>query len=231
MEPPADIKKSLASWAPLLSGPALRYMGCAASRRSSQRLTPDVVSALLPPAVSVSAPPQPRSLASKPDPILPWLYLGDHGASVSYQALVDGGITHVLNVKGGFKIPPPPYDKKLTIKSVPLDDFGSSDIALALRECSRFINTARKNGGACLVHCSQGMNRSPSIVLGYLVTDSRLRWTLREAFLHVRSRRPMISPLSVYFEQLQQIEVSVHRLNATTLSTEESAIHLGDAAK
>jgi atypical dual specificity phosphatase len=205
-------------------------MGCAASRRPSQ-LTPEAVSALLPPAVSAGEPSQPRSLASKPDQILPWLYLGDHGASVSYQALIDEGITHVLNVKGGFKIPPPPYNKQLTIKAVPLDDYGSSDIASALRECSTFINTARKNGGSCLVHCSQGMNRSPSVVLGYLVTDSRLLWTLREAFLHVRARRPVISPLRVYFEQLQQIEVSVHRLHSTTLTTEESGIHLSGADK
>ena len=138
-------------------------MGCASSQPAIQRLTPEAASALLPPAAPENAAPQPRSLASKPDQILPWLYLGDHGASVSYKVLVELGITHVLNVKGGFKIPPPPYNKQLTMKSVPLDDFGTSDIASVLAECAAFINAAQKNGGACLVHCSQGMNRSPTI--------------------------------------------------------------------
>ena len=125
-------------------------MGCSSSQPSTQRLTPEAASALLPPAASENAAPQPRSLASKPDQILPWLYLGDHGASVSFKVLVDLGITHVLNVKGGFKIPPPPYNKQLTIKSVPLDDYGSSDIASVLAECAAFINeTSADLGGAC----------------------------------------------------------------------------------
>lgn len=203
-------------------------MGCSSSQPATQRLTPEAASALLPPAAPQDAAPQPRSLASKPDQILPWLYLGDHGASVSYKVLVDLGITHVLNVKGGFKIPPPPYNKQLTIKSVPLDDYGSSDIASVLAECAAFINAAQKNGGACLVHCSQGMNRSPTIVLAYLVSSERTHWPLREAWLHVRSRRPMVSPLRVYLEQLQKMEVSVHKLETTTLAVEESGIHLSD---
>ena len=145
---------------------------------------------------------------------------------MSYKVLVDLGITHVLNVKGGFKIPPPPYNKQLTMKSVPLDDYGSSDIASVLAECAAFINSARKNGGACLVHCSQGMNRSPTIVLAYLVSGEYTHWTLREAWLYVRSRRPIISPLRVYFEQLQKMEVSVHKLQTTTLGVEQSGIHL-----
>lgn len=207
-----------------------KNMGCSGSRPSLEVITPEAAAATLPPPVmasgSADGQAKPRSLAAPPDQILEWLFLGDHGASVSYKTLVDLGITHVLNVKGGFKIPPAPYDKQLTIKSVPLDDYGSSDIAAALQECAAFINSARDTGGCCLVHCSQGMNRSPSIVLAYLVSDSRTSWTLREAWLHLRTRRPMVSPLRVYFEQIQKLEVSLRKLKVSTLSAEESGIHV-----
>ena len=205
-------------------------MGCSGSRPSLEVITPEAAAATLPPPVmasgSADGQAKPRSLAAPPDQILEWLFLGDHGASVSYKTLVDLGITHVLNVKGGFKNP------SCALRQAAHDKICAARRLRQLRYCRRtprgaaFINSARDTGGCCLVHCSQGMNRSPSIVLAYLVSDSRTSWTLREAWLHLRTRRPMVSPLRVYFEQIQKLEVSLRKLKVSTLSVEESGIHV-----
>ena len=38
----------------------------------------------------------------------------------------------------------------------------------------KFINDSKTKGAACLVHCSFGMSRSPSVVLGYLMYTERM---------------------------------------------------------
>ena len=185
------------------------------------RLTPEQAAAIVPEPEFA-----PRMLVSPPTRILPNLYLGDHGASVNYKTLVKEGITHVLNVKGGYRAPPEPFASQLTIKSVPMCDFGTSDVRASLVECAAFVEEAWRGGGACLVHCSQGMNRSPTIVLALLIVDTRTRWTLREAWSHVKARRSMVSPQLAYFEQLGALEMAEHGLAKPTISATEAQIHM-----
>ena len=76
------------------------------------------------------------------------------------------------------------------------------------------------------MHCSQGMNRSVSIVLAYLMCDSRTRWTLRDAWSHVKQRRRNASPHHAYWEQLQAVEREVHGVSAPSISADEAGILL-----
>lgn len=188
-------------------------------------LTPSEAALLVPvPEKEGAAPPQPRMLGGPPSCILPDLFLGDHGASVGYAVLVQLGITHVLNVKGGHRVPPPPYREQLAITSVPLSDFGDDDLKSRLPECFAVLEACRAAGGRCLVHCSQGVNRSASVVLAWLMSSARTRWSLAEAWSHVKSRRSVVSPHHLYFAQLQAIECDVHRRPSPSLSLEQSGI-------
>ena len=184
------------------------------------RLSPDMANELVP----ISAHQLPRSLSNPPDRILPWLYLGDHGASIQYAALVDRGITHVLNVKGGFRFPKPPYDEQLTMHGVPLCDNGTSDLSVSIDECFDFINSAHDQGGACLVHCSQGINRSPTITLAYLIGGKHTRWTLRDAWNHVKARRSVTSPHHSYWNQLETLEGNWHNVVSPSITAEQADI-------
>ena len=188
-------------------------------------LTPSEAALLVPvPEKEGTAPPQPRMLSAPPSCILPDLFLGDHGASVGYAVLVQLGITHVLNVKGGHRVPPPPYREQLAITSVPLSDFGDDDLKSRLPECFAVLEACRAAGGRCLVHCSQGVNRSASVVLAWLMSSARTRWSLAEAWSHVKSRRLVVSPHHLYFAQLQAIECDLHRRRSPSLSVEQSGI-------
>ena len=179
--------------------------GAAACTPAARRLTASAAASLVPaPAPGTAS--QPRRLVSPPSRILPDLLLGDHGASIQYEALVDAGVTHILNVKGGARAPPPPYDTQLSLHCVKISDFGDDDLRTHLAACFAVIDAASDAGGGCLVHCSQGVNRSPSIVLCYLMCSPRTRWSLREAWAHVSARRPMASPHHLYWRQLQAIE-------------------------
>merc|ERR1711988_1242828 len=102
--------------------------GCRSRAMSRPRLTPSAA-ALLVPELTAEEAQRPRLLSSPPSHILPGLYLGDHGASVSYQRLVDLGITHILNVKGGSRVPPSPFDEQLSLASVAISDFGDDDLS------------------------------------------------------------------------------------------------------
>lgn len=192
---------------------------------TGDRLTPSAAALLVPELTSEEIH-RPRSLSAPPSHILPGLYLGDHGASISYKKLVDLGITHILNVKGGSRIPPAPFDAQLTLASVAISDFGDDDLTSKLPQCFAVIDAAIDSGGACLVHCSQGMNRSPAIVLCYLMRSSRTRWPLREAWPFVKARRPMVSPHHLYWEQLQTIDRAEHGATTPTLSAEEAGIFI-----
>lgn len=174
-----------------------------------------------------------RSLAKPPTLILPaWeglgpLFLGDHGASVSFALLAEAGVTHILNVKGGYRVPPPPYNEQLTIWAAPLCDFGRSDLGQSLPACVTFIDEARQSGGGCLVHCSQGVNRAPTVVMGYLVCSRHAGWTLREAWDFVSTRRPMARPIIGYFEQLQSIELAARGFSSPSISVREATYCAG----
>ena len=217
----------------------VRRMGCVPSSRGrltqaqkleapgpkmeGGRLTPSAAASLVP------APPpgkQPRRLVSPPSRILPDLFLGDHGASTQYKLLVEAGVTHILNVRGGARVPPPPYGEQLSVHSVKISDFGDDDLRVHLAPCFAVIDAARSTGGKCLVHCSMGVNRSPSIVLCYLMCAPHTRWSLRDAWEYVRARRPVVSPHHLYWEQLEAIESETHGLDATTLSSREARIFL-----
>ena len=171
-----------------------------------------------------SAEATPRMLGSPPTCILPDLYLGDHGSSIGYKMLIELGITHVLNVKGGHRMPPAQYSEKLSLHSVPLSDFGDDDLQVRVKECFKVLEACQKAGGRCLVHCSQGVNRSPSVVVAWLMCSKRTRWSLKDAWTHVKARRDCVSPHYLYFEKLQKIECKEHRLLKPSISEEESGI-------
>ena len=58
-----------------------------------------------------------------------------------------------------------------------------------------------------LVHCVQGISRSTSIVLYWLVRSQG--WTLKKAYRHVHERRPIVRPHKTFVKQLAQAEAKL----------------------
>jgi hypothetical protein len=78
---------------------------------------------------------------------------------------------------------------------------------------------ARSSQKSVLVHCAAGVNRSPTIVIAYLMFS--MRWSLKTgkefisshsliflaAYRHVLSKKASICPHEKYMEQLSKYEV------------------------
>lgn len=67
-------------------------------------------------------------------------------------------------------------------------------------DCIEFIDKVREEGGRIYVHCVQGVSRSSSICLAYLIFKEKL--TYDDAFKLVRAKRGIVSPNLGFMVQL-----------------------------
>ncbi|KAF6257744.1 protein-tyrosine phosphatase-like protein [Scenedesmus sp. NREL 46B-D3] len=130
------------------------------------------------------------------------------GAAVAQDRaiLAAHGITHVVNCVGALY---PEYfkDDRIAYKTLWLADTPHEDITCILYDAFDFMEEARKGstasssssssssssgGGRVLVHCSQGVSRSTSIAIAYLMW--RTGGTYQEVYQAVRALRGVTSP-------------------------------------
>ncbi len=76
---------------------------------------------------------------------------------------------------------------EIEILQVPVRDFDEDNLRRKLPKCVDALNELLNNGLVVYVHCSAGMNRSPSTIVAYLHWIEQR--TLDEAMDHVMSRR------------------------------------------
>lgn len=75
---------------------------------------------------------------------------------------------------------------------IPLDDIEEADIYSTFMDAFKYIDQCRDNKGRILIHCHQGISRSATIVLGYLMYASKI--PLKAAYDIVRIHRKQIFP-------------------------------------
>eukprot|EP01102_Stenamoeba_stenopodia_P008049 TRINITY_DN2283_c0_g2_i2.p1 TRINITY_DN2283_c0_g2~~TRINITY_DN2283_c0_g2_i2.p1 ORF type:complete len:235 (+),score=60.18 TRINITY_DN2283_c0_g2_i2:58-705(+) len=145
-----------------------------------------------------------------------FLFLGDlhHASDRAY--LAKHHIRHVLCVidDRSTKTQPPPrlFDEelecndstraKITLRRLWLSvrDRDETRIADVFDTAFSFIDEARDKEERILVHCIAGRSRSPTIILGYLITREKM--TLQQAYHHVREKRGIIRPNNGFLKQL-----------------------------
>ncbi|MDY0170548.1 MAG: dual specificity protein phosphatase family protein [Thermoguttaceae bacterium] len=133
------------------------------------------------------------------DQILPNIFLGSCPTSLSdiERLKAEFGITAVLNVQtdedmaywetkwadleAGYQ------QRGIECRRVPVVDFQPDDLARRLPDCVQALEKLLRAGHTVYVHCSAGMNRSPSTVVAYLHWTQGM--TLDEALRFVMQRR------------------------------------------
>jgi len=143
------------------------------------------------------------------------LFLGnDHDAS-DEAALKKAKITHVLSMiarnwsskpRGLFNW----MSKGIKRKCVPMRDDGNSDVAKILEEKGlwNFILDSQRRKKKILVHCQMGMNRSPTIVMGFLMKYDDI--TFYKAWRLVKQKRVIVQPHVNYIKQLRALDMYIH---------------------
>uniref|UniRef100_A0A6B2L519 Protein-serine/threonine phosphatase n=1 Tax=Arcella intermedia TaxID=1963864 RepID=A0A6B2L519_9EUKA len=139
-----------------------------------------------------------------PDLILNGLYLGNMDSSKYLEGLRYRKITHILMV---LKEMDPVFPKEFIYKKISVQDEVGETISQFFEEATDFIDEALSKGGAVLVHCAQGVSRSASIVIAYIIKSQKM--TFKEALLFVQNLRPEVSPNPGFSSQLIKWEKAI----------------------
>eukprot|EP00667_Euglena_gracilis_P011240 EG_transcript_11473 len=159
------------------------------------------------------------------DEILPFLFVGSECAAEDPAMLVSHHVSYVLTVSDRLPAAASRYPPHFAVYHVPLSDFGETPLEHVTDNCFAFINAAREADARVLVHCQVGVNRSPSIVIAYLMTH--LSCDLLRGCREVKERRPIIYPVEGYLRQLLELELRLFRRNSCTLPDLEQVLQGG----
>ncbi|XP_058193804.1 protein-tyrosine-phosphatase MKP1-like [Rhododendron vialii] len=118
------------------------------------------------------------------------IYLGSDAVAKNREVLRDNGITHVLNCVGF--VCPEYFKNELVYKTLWLHDSPSEDITSILYDVFDYFEDVREQSGRVLVHCCQGVSRSTSLVIAYLMWWKKQ--TFEDAFQYVKAARGVTNP-------------------------------------
>ncbi|PKA46280.1 Protein-tyrosine-phosphatase MKP1 [Apostasia shenzhenica] len=136
------------------------------------------------------------------------IYLGGDSVARNREILRQNGITHVLNCVGF--VCPEYFKSDLVYKTLWLQDNPSEDITSILYDVFDYFEEVREQGGRVLVHCCQGVSRSTSLVIAYLMW--REGQSFDDAFQFVKAARGIANPNMGFACQLLQCQKRVHAI-------------------
>uniref|UniRef100_A0A2P2JDK5 Protein-tyrosine-phosphatase MKP1 n=1 Tax=Rhizophora mucronata TaxID=61149 RepID=A0A2P2JDK5_RHIMU len=142
------------------------------------------------------------------------IYLGSDAVARNREILRQNGITHVLNCVGF--VCPEYFKSDLVYKTLWLRDSPSEDITSILYDVFDYFEDVREQGGRVFVHCCQGVSRSNSLVIAYLMW--REGQSFEDAFQYVKAARGVTNPNMGFAGQLLQCQKRVHALPASPSS-------------
>lgn len=144
------------------------------------------------------------------------LYVGGLVAAMDTDLLQKHQITHLVQVMDASWPCPTPsptadgncsitktggHDIILDVHRIDILDNVSADIRQHLDGACTYIEQTLNNGSNVLVHCHQGVSRSPSIVIAYLIRHHNM--TFDDARALVKKRRPCIDPNPGFVDTLR----------------------------
>lgn len=171
------------------------------------------------------------------DRILGGIYVGSYQPLAANVDLKEKyKITHILSViKGDL---PPGIDRKYQIKRILIDDIPSENVVELFSKTNEFIDEAlfpanipasedpkkqNSHRGAILIHCSEGVSRSVTFTVAYLMYKYKL--SLQNALHAVQRKRSAAQPNVGFMEQLKIYEEALEHhdyRNDIDLSDEQS---------
>ncbi|KAJ7673979.1 protein-tyrosine phosphatase-like protein [Mycena polygramma] len=176
-------------------------------------LPPEVMQAMCTPMHQILPPaPLPPSAPAHPHPSSGALYLGSLSAVNDHPLLRAHGITHLVQALEAPWAPPAHKEDGFVAYSIDIRDKESVDLRPHLEAACVYIERALRRGEGVLVHCQQGVSRSPSIVIAYLIRNHAMSYDAALAF--VRRKRACIKPNPGFARALLEWEQAWRRPQA-----------------
>ena len=132
------------------------------------------------------------------DKITDRIYLGDEEAASKFENLKELNIKNVLSITDS----PPKYPDELQLnhKSINFEDSLSVNIIPYLKESIEFI----ENSDKIFIHCSCGVDRSPTIIIGYLMWKTHSSYD--DVFNNIKEKRNCIEPNNLSVMKLHKLD-------------------------
>ncbi|TFK22005.1 phosphatases II [Coprinopsis marcescibilis] len=172
----------------------------------------------LPPEVmQAMCTPMHQILPSAPNPSNPGhsfgsLYLGSLAAVMDKDLLQNHHVTHIVHVLDAPWLPLSGNEGFVGYKISILDQ-DSEDIRPHLEAACNHIDQALRSGRNVLVHCQQGVSRSASIVIAYLIRNHGMSFD--NALTLLKHKRACVKPNAGFVRALQEWEAYWRRPNPT----------------
>ena len=138
-------------------------------------------------------------------PIIPNLYLGNQ-YNATDECMAPYNIKAIVNITTEAS-----KNSKLVNLQIPLEDTPNSNIMQYFDITYDFIDIFISTNQSIYVHCKEGISRSATIVIAYLMRKQKI--TLEEALTFVKEKRPVINPNMGFIFSLKQYEntLNLHR--------------------
>lgn len=127
-----------------------------------------------------------------------FLYLGSDHIAKDSEILKQTGITHVINCAADYSANY--FEGPIKYKKYHLKDHVREQIECVFYDAIDFIEDARKQGGKVYVHCVQGVSRSATICLAYLIYSRKI--TFNDGLAYLKEKRPVANPNMTFIAQL-----------------------------
>ncbi|KAJ7057657.1 phosphatases II [Mycena amicta] len=139
------------------------------------------------------------------------LYIGSMAAVAEPDLLRDNRITHLVQVLETPWAPQPVLEDDLSgwefqYHRIDIEDRTTAALGVHLAPACDYIERALGRGENVLVHCHQGVSRSASIVIAFLIRDHDMSYDA--AYEFVRQRRSCIRPNSGFVKALHKWETA-----------------------
>ena len=138
--------------------------------------------------------------------ITPGLFIGNAACTYDQSILQKNGITGVVSlVNGPLNLWRQPRFTELVApdchKWVECADSSTQDLLIHMADICNFIDQmlepSQQQPGRVLVHCDQGISRSVTVVIAYLMR--RQQKTPKDVLAEVHAKRPQIKPNKKFF--------------------------------
>lgn len=143
------------------------------------------------------------------------LYLCGGGAA-SVAMMQQLGVTFVINVTAVTELTDTPLPAEDTrYLRIPVKDNREANLERYFHEVADMIEEESKAGGVTLVHCVAGISRSATLCLVYLMKYHRM--SLKDAYNHIKAKRPQIRPNVSFVKQLMEFELQLYGTRTVTM--------------
>jgi len=128
------------------------------------------------------------------------IYVGGVDIAKNISKLREAGITHIINCAGD--VCRNYYPEQFTYQTYFLKDGRSENIEWVFYDSIEFIDNAFQSGGKVFIHCMQGVSRSITICLAYIMFKDKKPFEV--VYNESKSKRGISSPNIGFQVQLMQ---------------------------